>query len=100
MKDREAWHAAVHEGAKSQTPTTWQTEPQSTNYSSVTRKICIKAYFPIGVTLVFIFFTHIHVSILLQIRFPLRLLHNIEQSSLCSSIGLAKKFVWVCHTSG
>ena len=56
MKDREAWHAAVHEGAKSQTPTTWQTEPQSTNYSSVTRKICIKAYFPIGVTLVFFFF--------------------------------------------
>ena len=26
---------------------------------------------------------HTHVSILFQILFPLRLLHNIEQSSLC-----------------
>ena len=28
---------------------------------------------------------HIHVSILFQILFPFRLLHNIEQSSLCST---------------
>ena len=64
MKDREAWHAAVHGVAKSQTPTTRQTEQQSTNYSSITEKFDIKAYFPIGVTLVFMFFTHVHVSIL------------------------------------
>ena len=30
---------------------------------------------------------HIHVSILFQIIFPLRLLQNIEQSSLCSTGG-------------
>ena len=31
---------------------------------------------------------HIHESILLQITFPFRLLHNIEQSSLCNTTGL------------
>ena len=30
---------------------------------------------------------HIHVSILFQILFPFRLLHNIEQSSLCYTVG-------------
>ena len=30
---------------------------------------------------------HIHVSILFQILFPFRLLQNIEQSSLCSTVG-------------
>ena len=30
---------------------------------------------------------HIHVSILLQILFSFRLLHNIEQSSLCYTVG-------------
>ena len=30
---------------------------------------------------------HIHVSILFQILFPLRLLQNIEQSSLCYTVG-------------
>ena len=30
---------------------------------------------------------HIHVSILFQILFPFRLLHNIEQSSLCCTVG-------------
>ena len=30
---------------------------------------------------------HIHVSILLQILFPFRLLHNMEQSSLCYTVG-------------
>ena len=30
---------------------------------------------------------HIHVSILFQILFPFSLLHNIEQSSLCSTVG-------------
>ena len=30
---------------------------------------------------------HIHVSILFQILFPFRLLENIEQSSLCYSVG-------------
>ena len=30
---------------------------------------------------------HIHVSILFQIRFPFRLLHNIDQSSLCYAVG-------------
>ena len=30
---------------------------------------------------------HTHVSILFQILFPLRLLHNIEQSSLCYAVG-------------
>ena len=30
---------------------------------------------------------HIHVSILFQILFPFRLLHNIEQSSLCYTAG-------------
>ena len=29
---------------------------------------------------------HIHVSILFQIIFPIRLLHNIEQSSLCYTV--------------
>ena len=29
---------------------------------------------------------HTHVSILYQILFPLRLLHNIEQSSLCYTV--------------
>ena len=29
---------------------------------------------------------HIHVSILFQILFPFRLLHNIEQSSLCYTV--------------
>ena len=30
---------------------------------------------------------HIHVSILFQILFPFRLLHNIEQGSLCYAVG-------------
>ena len=30
---------------------------------------------------------HIHVSILFQILFPFKLLHNIEQSSLCYTAG-------------
>ena len=30
---------------------------------------------------------HIHVSILFQILFPFRLLHNIEQGSLCYTVG-------------
>ena len=30
---------------------------------------------------------HIHVSIPFQILFPFRLLHNIEQSSLCYTVG-------------
>ena len=30
---------------------------------------------------------HIHVSILFQILFPFRLLHNTEQSSLCYTVG-------------
>ena len=30
---------------------------------------------------------HIHLSILLQILFPCRLLKNIEQSSLCYTVG-------------
>ena len=30
---------------------------------------------------------HIHVSILFQILFPFRLLHNIEQRSLCYTVG-------------
>ena len=30
---------------------------------------------------------HIHVSILFQILFPFRLFHNIEQSSLCYTVG-------------
>ena len=30
---------------------------------------------------------YIHVSILFQILFPFRLLHNIEQSSLCYTVG-------------
>ena len=30
---------------------------------------------------------HMHVSILLQILFPFRLLENIEQSSLCYKVG-------------
>ena len=35
---------------------------------------------------------HIHVSILFQILFPFRLLHNIEQSSLCYRVGP----YWLC----
>ena len=31
---------------------------------------------------------HIHVSILFQILFPFRLLRNIEQSSLCYTVGM------------
>ena len=31
--------------------------------------------------------THMHVSILFQILFPIRLLQNIEQSSLCYTVG-------------
>ena len=30
---------------------------------------------------------HMHVSILFQILFPISLLHNIEQSSLCYTVG-------------
>ena len=30
---------------------------------------------------------HVHVSILLQILLPFRLLNNIEQRSLCSTVG-------------
>ena len=30
---------------------------------------------------------HVHVSILFQILFPFRLLQNIEQSSLCYTVG-------------
>ena len=30
---------------------------------------------------------HIYVSILFQILFPFKLLHNIEQSSLCYTVG-------------
>ena len=30
---------------------------------------------------------HIHVSLLFQILFPIRLLQNIEQSSLCYTVG-------------
>ena len=32
-------------------------------------------------------FIHIHVSILFQILFPFSLLYNIEQSSLCYTVG-------------
>ena len=32
---------------------------------------------------------YIHVSILFQILFPFRLLQNIEQSSLCYTVGLS-----------
>ena len=35
---------------------------------------------------------HVHVSILFQILFPIRLLHNIEQSSLCYTLGPC----WLC----
>ena len=31
---------------------------------------------------------HVHVSILFQILFPFRLLHNTEQCSLCYTVGL------------
>ena len=43
---------------------------------------------------------HIHVSILFQILFPFRLLHNIEQSSLCYTTVFLffYKFIyfWLC----
>ena len=42
---------------------------------------------------------HIHVSILLKIIFPFRLLHNIEQSSLCYTVGpywLSILYIVVC----
>ena len=32
--------------------------------------------------------THTHASLLFQVLFPFRLLHNIEQSSLCPAVGL------------
>ena len=36
---------------------------------------------------------HIHVSILFQILFPFGLLHNIEQSSLCYTVGANGKIL-------
>ena len=36
---------------------------------------------------------HIHVSILFQIIFPFRLLHNTEQSSLCYTVGPCWLFI-------
>ena len=36
----------------------------------------------------FSYILHIHISILFQILFPSRLLQNIEQSSLCYTVGL------------
>ena len=45
---------------------------------------------------------HIHVSILFQILFPFRLLHNIEQSSLCYTVGpcwLSILNIAVCNVS-
>ena len=42
---------------------------------------------------------HIHVSILFQIPFPFRLLQNIEQSSLCYTVGpcwLSILYIVVC----
>ena len=50
---------------------------------------------------------HIHASVLFQILFPIRLLQNIEQSSLCYTIGpwlsilnIAVQFQWIkmCST--
>ena len=45
---------------------------------------------------------HIHVSILFQILLPSRLLHNIEQSSLCYTVGpcwlsILNIAVWTCQ---
>ena len=44
---------------------------------------------------------HIHVPILFQILFPFRLLQNIEQSSLCHTVGpcwlsILNIVVWIC----
>ena len=42
---------------------------------------------------------HRRVSLLFQILFPFRLLHNIEQSSLCSTVGpcwLSISYIAVC----
>ena len=42
---------------------------------------------------------HIHVSVLFKILFPFRLLHNIEQSSLCYTVGpcwLSILFMYSC----
>ena len=47
---------------------------------------------------------HTHVSILFQILFPLRLLHNIEQSSLCYTVdpcwlSISTIAMYTCHTN-
>ena len=45
---------------------------------------------------------HTHVSLLFQIIFLFRLLHNIEQSSLCSTVGpcwLSILYIVVCVCS-
>ena len=47
-------------------------------------------------TYLFIYFLHIHVSLLFQILFPVRLLQNIEQSSLCYTAGLCWLSILEC----
>ena len=42
---------------------------------------------------------HIHVSILFQIFLPFRLLHNMEQSSLCSTVGPCWLFILSVFTN-
>ena len=72
VMDREAWRAAVHGVAKSRTRLSDWTELKLTNDVVLASGIRQSD----SVILV-------HVSIFFQILFSFRLLHNIEQSSLC-----------------
>ena len=76
VMDREAWRAAVHGVAKSQTQLSDWTELKLTNDVVLASGIGQSD----SVILV-------HVSILFQILFSFRLLQSIEQSSLCYIVG-------------
>ena len=81
VMDTEAWHAAVHAVAKSQT---WLSDWTELNWtdSLLTNNIVIVSGEQWRDSAI-----HIHVSILLQTPLPSRLPHNMEQSSMCYTVG-------------
>ena len=78
MKDKEAWHAAVHRVTKSQT--------QLSDWTTTTKQLINNVMLVSGVQQSDSAL-HIHVTILFQILFPFRLWQSIEQSSLLHSAG-------------
>ena len=78
VMDREAWRAAIHGVAKSRTRLSNWTK---LNWK-MTNKVVLVSDVQQSDSVI-----HIHVSILFKILYPIRLLQNVEQSSLCYIVG-------------